>query len=180
MADNLPELPRDSALDATRKAKTPAQKAKALSLAGNYTTSPVFKEPVPAFFLDLPVGDDNDAFTDQIALAVLTSDNPDATAEGGGSVGMRDLIGKRVTVWDLRAKPGGMPSGWKAFLLLDITVGDSEEHQVANTGAKQIVTRLARAYAEGSIPVTGVVTAISTPGSSGNQPLAFVVDGPAF
>lgn len=177
---NLPDLPKGSALAAVVKAKTPAEKTKALSLAGNYTTSQIFKEPVPAFFLDLPVGDDNDAFTDQIALAVLTSDNPDATTDGGGSIGMRDLVGKRVTVWDLRAKPGGMASGWKAFLLLDITVGDSEEHQVANTGAKQIVTRLARAYAEGQIPVTGVVTVVGTPGGGGNQPLAFVVDGPAF
>src|ERR1700758_1040299 len=84
---NLPDLPKESTLAAIAKAKTPAQKAKALSLAGNYTTSKDFPLPVPAFFLDLPVGDNNDAFTDQIALAVLTADNPDATAEGGGSVG---------------------------------------------------------------------------------------------
>ena len=175
---NLPDLPKGSALAAVAKAKTPADKAKALSLASNYTTNEIFREPVPAFFLDLPAGDDNDALTDQIALAVLTADDPDSTAEGGGSIGMRDLVGRKVTVWDLRARPGGMPSGWKAYLLLDITVGDSEEHQIANTGAKQIVTRLARAYAEGQIPVTGFVTEIATPGSTGNKPLAFVVETP--
>jgi hypothetical protein len=173
---NLPDLPKGSTLAAIAKAKTPAEKAKALSLAGNYTTSKDFPLPVPAFFLDLPIGDDNDAFTDQIALAVLTAENPDDTAEGGGSISMRDLVGQKVTVWDLRAKPGEMASGWKAFLLLDITVGDSEAHKVANTGAKQIVTRLARAFLEGAIPVSGIVTEIATPGNSGNKPLAFVVD----
>lgn len=175
---NLPDLPKGSALGAVVKAKTPTEKAKALSLAGNYTTNELFRDPVPAFFLDLPAGGDNDAFTDQIALAVLTADDPDATNDEGGSIGFRDLAGKKVTVWDLRAKPGQMASGWKAFLLLDITIGDSEEHQIANTGAKQVVTRLARAYAEGQMPVTGYVTEIANAGSGGNKPLSFIVETP--
>ena len=175
---NLPELPKGSALEAVRKAKNPADKAKALNLAGNYATSPVFREAVPAFFLDLPTDENMEAITDQIALQVLTADDPDAAAEGGGSVGFRDLVGKTVTVWDLRARPGGMGAGWKAYLLLDVTIGDSDEHQIANTGAKQVVVRLARAYMEGKIPVTGVVTEIATPGGTGNKPLAFIVEEP--
>lgn len=175
---NLPDLPKGSALAAVVKAKTPADKTKALSLAGNYVTSPTFQEPVPAFFLDLPQDENMEAITDQIALQVLTADDPDATAEGGGSVGFRDLAGKKVTVWDLRARHGSIGAGWKAYLLLDITIGDSDEHLIANTGAKQVVTRLARAYAEGKIPVTGYVTEIANVGGSGNKPLAFVVETP--
>jgi hypothetical protein len=173
---NLPDLPKGSALAAVTKAKTPADRAKAQALAGNYLTSPNFPEPVPAFFLDLPYSDDNDAVTDQIALAMLVAEYPDAVSTEGGSVAFRDLVGETVTVWDVRAKAGGIGAGWKAYLLLDVTVGDSELHQVANTGAKQIVVRLARAWADGQIPLKGTVTEIATAGSTGNKPLAFICE----
>ena len=173
---NLPDLPKGSALEAVRKAKTPADKNKALALAAQYVTSPHFPQPVPAFFLDLPYATDSDAFTDQIALALLVADDPDANTGESGSIGFRDLAGQKVTVWDIRAKAGDMQSGWKAFLLADITVGKDEVHQIANTGAKQVVTRLALAFAQGQLPITGMVTEIAVAGGGRNKPLAFIVE----
>lgn len=172
----MPAVPKGSVLSVVAKAKTPADRQKARNLAGTYLTNENFKEPVPAFFFDLPFGGDNDEISDNIALSNLVAEDPDANALQSGSVAFKDLVGKQVTVWDLRAHAGGMESGWKAYLLLDITIGEDEVHQIANTGAKQIVVRLARAYAEGQIPVTGRVTEVGRPGSSGNKPLAFIVE----
>jgi len=176
MPDNLPDLPKNSALEAVRKAKTHADRAKAMSLAGNYTTSDYFKQPVPAFFLDLPHGDDNEEISDRIALANLVAENPDQAATESGTVAMKDLVNVPVVVWDLRAMAGGMESGWQAYLILDITRGNDDFHEVANTGAKQVVVRLARAYAEGKLPVKGRVVEIGRGGSSGNKPLAFICE----
>jgi hypothetical protein len=173
---NLPDLPKGSTLAVVTKAKTPADRAKAQSLAGTYTTNEYFRQPVPAFFLDLPRADNNDEISDRIALANLVAENPDQQALEAGTVAFRDLVNKTVTVWDLRAMAGGMESGWQAYLILDITVGDDEVHQVANTGAKQIVVRLARAYADGQIPCRGRVTEVGNRGNSGNKPLAFIVE----
>lgn len=173
---NMPAVPKGSVLATVAKAKTDAERTKARTLAGNYVTNENFREPVPAFFLDLPFGPDNEEITDNIALNNLVSENPDQMAEGGGSVAFRDLVNKSITVWDLRAHAGGMERGWKAYLLLDITIGDSEVHEVANTGAKQIVARLARAYADGQIPCRGRVIEVQTAGGTGNKPLAFIVE----
>jgi hypothetical protein len=171
---NLPDLHPDSPLAAVRQAQTPAERQKAQWLAGQYTTSDYFKEPVPAFFLDLPKGDDADEITDRIALATLTAEDPDRQAAEGGSTAIRDLVNQTIVIWDIRAMAGGMDSGWKAYLVLDFTRGDSEHHEVGNTGAKQVVARLARAYTDGQLPLKGRVVEISKPGMSGNKPLVFI------
>ena len=176
MTDNLPELRPDSALAAVRAAKTPQERAKAQMLAGQYVTSKNFPEAVPAFFLDLPYADDNDEITDRIALANLVAEDPDALAAESGTTAMRDLVRQSIVVWDLRAKAGGMDSGWKAYLIFDYTIGDSDLHHVGNTGSKQIVVRLARAYADGALPLKGVVTEISRAGGGSNKPLAFIAE----
>ena len=173
---NLPDLPKGSPLALVASAKTDAQREKAKALAGNYTTSPYFKEAVPAFFLDLPHGDDNDTMTDRIALNALVAENPDQLAEGGTSMAMRDLVNVPIVVWDIRAMAGGMDSGWKAYLIFDFTRGNDDFHEVGNTGAKQIVVRLARAFAEGKLPLKGRVVEISRGTSSGNKPLAFIAE----
>ena len=173
---NLPGLPKNSPLALVAKAKTPADRQKAMSLAGNYVSNEYFREPVPAFFLDLPHGDSTDEITDRIALAALVAENPDQLAAESGSTAMRDLVNIPIVVWDIRAMAGGMDSGWKAFLIFDFTRGNDDYHEVGNTGAKQIVVRLARAYAEGRLPLKGRVVEISRGGSGGNKPLAFVAE----
>jgi hypothetical protein len=176
MSDNLPELAPDGALNAVREAKTPDQRQKAANLAGQYTTSSYFTEPVPAFFLDLPHGDNNEDISDRIALQALTAEDPDEAVTGSGTTSMQDLVNRTIVVWDIRAMAGGMDKGWKAYLIFDYTEGDSDYHRVGNTGAKQIVTRLARAYADGRFPLKGRVCEISRSGGSGNKPLAFVAE----
>lgn len=173
---NLPAVPKGSVLATVAKAKSSADRQKAKSLAGSYVTNEDFREPVPAFFLDLPFGGSTDEITDNIALSNLVAENPDDIAASGRSIAFRDLVNVPITVWDLRAHAGGMESGWKAYLILDITRGDSEVHEVANTGAKQVVVRLARAYADGQIPCRGRVIEVQTAGGGSNKPLAFVVE----
>lgn len=173
---NLPDLPKNSPLAKVASAKTPADREKAKALAGNYVSDAYFKEAVPAFFLDLPHGDDNDAITDRIALNALVAENPDQLAEESGSTAMRDLVNVPIVVWDIRAMAGGMDSGWKAYLIFDFTRGNDDFHEVGNTGAKQIVVRLARAFAEGRLPIKGRVVEIGRGSSSGNKPLAFIAE----
>lgn len=173
---NKPAVPATNVLSLVASAKTDADREKAKSLAGNYTTSEYFREAVPAFFLDLPHGDDSDAITDRIAMAALVAENPDALAEGGGSTAMRDLVNVPIVVWDIRAMAGGMDSGWKAYLIFDFTRGNDDLHEVGNTGAKQIVVRLARAFADGKLPIKGRVVEISRGNSGGNKPLAFIAE----
>ena len=176
MTDNLPELRPGSPLAAVRSAKTPQERQKAQSLAGQYVTDAYFREPVPAFFLDLPHGDDNEEISDRIALANLVAEDPDALAAESGTKAMKDLVGRPIVVWDIRAMAGGMESGWKAYLIFDYTLGDSDLHMVGNTGAKQVVVRLARAYADGQLPIKGVVTEVGRAGGGGNKPLAFIAE----
>jgi hypothetical protein len=176
MTDNLPELAPNGALNAVREAKTPDQRQKAANLAGQYTTSPYFTEPVPAFFLDLPHGDDNEEISDRIALQTMTAEDPDAVLSEGGTTPLKDLVNRSIVVWDIRAMRGGMDKGWQAYLIVDYTEGDSDYHRVGNTGAKQVVARLARAYCDGQLPLKGRVCEISRAGGSGNKPLAFVAE----
>lgn len=171
-----PALPENNTLALAIAAKTPEEKAKAQMLAGNYTTNERFPEPVPQFFTEMPFGGDNDELTDRMALALLTSDNPDKDALQNESLAFRDLVGHEVTVHDLRVMPGGMESGWNAYLILDITVDNDPTHRLANTGAKKPVIRLAQAWAAGEMPITGRVVEIQTRTNSGNKPLAFIAE----
>lgn len=173
---NLPELAKDSPLAAVRGAKTPTERQKAAYLAGDYVTNAYFKEPVPAFFLDLPTPGDDDEVSDRIALANLVAEDPDKAALEAGTTAAKDLAGETIVVWDIRAMAGGMESGWKAYLIFDFTRGDSDLHEVGNTGAKQVVVRLARAFADGQLPIKGRVTEIARSGASGNKPLAFIAE----
>jgi hypothetical protein len=176
MSDNLPELAPDGALETVREARTSAERQKAAQVAGQYVTNDYFREAVPAFFLDLPHGDDNQEISDRIALQTMTAEDPDAVAEQGGTTAMKDLVNRTIVVWDIRAMRGGLDAGWKAYLIFDYTEGDSDYHRVGNTGAKQVVARLARAYADGGFPLKGRVCEISRSGGSGNKPLAFVAE----
>jgi hypothetical protein len=173
---NLPDLPKNSALAAVRSAQTDADRQKARFLAGQYTTDDYFTEPVPAFFLDLPHGDQNDEISDRIALANLVAEDPDRAAQEAGTTALKDLVNIPIVVWDVRAMRGGLESGWNAYLILDFTRGNDDWHEVGNTGAKQVVVRLARAFADGRLPIKGRVIEIARGGSSNNKPLAFIAE----
>lgn len=156
-----------------------ATRAKAQAALMERVTDERFAKPVPLFLTHLPYGGDDDEITDRIASAILVAEDPEEAQNQQGTTAGKDLIGKTVTVWDLRVLDGTKPGGWGAFLLLDVTVGDDEVHKVVNTGAKQVVTRLANAWARGELPITGTFSEIETSGTGKNPPIAFVAE-PAF
>jgi hypothetical protein len=175
---NLPAVPKDGGFARLAKAKSDADKAKALEMMGQYVTNEHFKEPVPAFLTELPFGGDDDETTDRIALNLFAADDPDDVGGPGESLNAMKLVGHDVVVWDIRVKPGSKGGGWKAYLLMDVTVDGSDLHQLANTGAKQVVARLARAWAEGLLPLKGRVVQINMGAGSENTPLAFITEPP--
>lgn len=179
MTDNLPALPEASVLGLLRAPLTGAERAKLQAAAMELTEDDRFPRPVPRFLTELPYGGDDDDITDRIAASVLVAADPDQRQSDAGTVAGKSLVGLRVTVWDLRVLAGDKPGGWGAYLLLDVTVGDSDEHMVCNTGAKQAVARLARCWVDGDLPVAGSFAEIGGTGRRGNAAVAFVTE-PAF
>lgn len=172
-------VPEHGVLSTIREATTPQERAKLQAASMERVEDPRFSKPVPRFLTELPFGGDDDEITDRIASAVLVAEDPDDTSASSTTVAGKDLVGKPVTVWDLRVLDGDKPGGWGAFLILDITVGDEEAHTIVNTGAKQVVTRLARAWAESQLPIRGAFAEIDGTGARGNKALAFVAE-PVF
>lgn len=158
---------------------TPAERAKAQAALMERVEDERFTKPVPRFLTHLPFGGDDDEITDRIASAILVAEDPEEAQNEQGTTAGKDLVGKRITVWDLRVLDGDKPGGWGAFLLLDVTVGDDEVHKVVNTGAKQVVGRLANAWAKGELPITGTFAEIDGTGKRGNAAITFVAE-PSF
>src|SRR5215469_2754674 len=150
------------------KGATAAERAKQQSILMERVEDERFGRPVPRFVTFLPFGGDDDEITDRIASAILVAEDPDLAQTQQGTTAGRDLIGKTVTIWDLRVLDGEKPGGWGAYLILDVTVGDDEVHRVVNTGAKQVVARLANAWAAGHLPLRGVFAEIDGTGKRGN------------
>lgn len=164
---------------ATIQAGVPAAQSAAVALAAmERVQDERFSRAVPRFMTELPMGGDDDEITDRIAAQILVSNDPDAAQNNAGTTGLRELVNSVITVHDLRVMDGDLEGGWGAYLLLDCTRGDDTVHFVANTGAKQVVVRLARAWAAGELPVTGVVAAIANTGKRGTPALAFIVETP--
>lgn len=158
---------------------SPAERAKAQNVLMEKIEDQRFKKPVPRFLTMLPFGGDDDEITDRIASAILVADDADEAQNQQGTTAGKELVGQRVTVWDLRVLDGDKPGGWGAFLLLDVTVGDDEVHKVVNTGAKQVVARLANAWAKDELPITGTFAEIDGTGKRGNAAVTFVAE-PTF
>lgn len=178
MSDNLPTLPEASVLGLLRQPLSGAERAKLQAAAMERVEDERFPRPVPRFLTELPYGGDDDEITDRIAASVLVAEDPDTAQSESGTLAGKGLVGKSVVVWDLRVLAGEKPGGWGAFLLLDVTVDDSDEHLVANTGAKQAVTRLARCWVDGELPVKGSFAEIAGTGKNGNAAVTFITEPP--
>jgi hypothetical protein len=179
VSDSLPAVPANSIFGLMRSELSAQERGKLQIAAMERVEDDRFHRPVPLFLTQLPFGGDSDEITDRIAAAILLADDPDAAQNDNGTVSGKELVGEPVTVWDLRVLPGEKPGGWGAFLLLDVTVGDDERHVVANTGAKQAVVRLARAWADGELPCKGAFSTIPGTGNRGEPAIAFICE-PAF
>lgn len=175
---NQPDVPRASTLEMMAKKPSKGEAVVLQKQMMEYVVDDRFTRTVPRFMTELPYGGDNDEITDRIAAQVFFADDPDAATSK--TVAAKDLVGVKggVTIHDIRVNDGNLEGGWGAYLLMDITVGTSEDHVIANTGAKQVITRLARAWAEGALPITGAFTQIATAGASGNAPVAFIAEQP--
>jgi hypothetical protein len=179
MSDNLPALPEASVLGLLRGQLSSQERAKIQAAAMERVEDDRFKKPVPRFLTELPFGGDDDEITDRIAAAVLVAADPDAAQNDAGTMAGAKLVGRTVVVWDLRVIPGQQPGGWGAYLLLDVTLDDGDDHVVVNTGAKQAVTRLARCWVDGELPARGSFAEIPGTGRAGNAAVTFVTE-PAF
>lgn len=174
------EQHKDNALVALHTSSiTPQERAKAQVALMERVEHERFSKPVPRFLTMLPFGGDDDDITDRIASAILVADDADQAQNEQGTTAGKELVGKTITVWDLRVLDGDKPGGWGAFLLLDVTIGDDEVHKVVNTGAKQAVGRLANAWAKGELPLRGCFTEIEGTGKRGNAAITFVAE-PSF
>ena len=175
MTDVVPQT-KNELVDFHKGSPTAADRAKAQTHLMEKVEDERFARPVPRFLTFLPYGGDDDEITDRIASAILVSENPDEAAAGQSTTAGRELVGKKITVWDVRVMDGDKPGGWGAYMLADITVGDDEVHQVINTGAKQVVATWAAKWARGEMPFSGTFAEIDSTGKRGNKALAFIIE----
>lgn len=171
-------VPSESILARINANPSPAERVKLQAESMVRVEDPRFDRPVPKFLTELPFGGDDEEITDRIASSILVADDPDtAQAEAGTDAG-RDIVGRKCTIWDLRTLASDKPKGWGVYLILDVTFDGSDEHRVINTGAKQVVTRLANAWAREKLPLTGVFAEIDGTGKKGNAALCFMGEEP--
>jgi hypothetical protein len=159
---------------------TPAERAKAQHALMEKVEDERFAKPVPRFLTLLPFGGDDDEITDRISSAILVAEDADRAQNEQGTTAGKELVGQKITVWDLRVFDGEKPGGWGAFLLLDVTVGDDEVHKAVNTGAKQAVARFANAWAKGQLPLSGTFAEIDGTGKRGNAAITFIAEEEPF
>ena len=159
---------------------TPDERIKLETFLMEWTTDPHFPRDVPRFMLALPFGGDPDEIAWRMAGRTLTSLDPDATADNTGSIASKDLVAKAITVWDMFSMPADEGNGCGAYLLLDVTVDGDDEHIRVNTGAPQAITRLARAWLDGALPIRGSFSEIPGTGKRGNPAITFIAEPPPW
>ena len=152
---------------------------KAMSAELEAVTDERCPRPIPRFMLSLPWTSPDDMVSERIIAQLLSADDPYAATDAGSTVSGKDLVGRKVTIHDLRVQPSDKPGGWGAYLLCDVTVDDDDNNRLAMTiGAKQAVAIIAYAYQAGDFPLVGTPTVVTTTGE-GNTVLGFIVE-PAF
>jgi hypothetical protein len=150
---------------------------RAYSHALEAVDDPRCPRPIPRFMLDMPWAENDEEVQERIIAMMLASDDPYQTAQDPTTTASKALIGRPMTVWDMRCRPSDKPGGWGAYLVCDITVGDSELHQVLTCGSKQAVATLAYAWASGDLPIAGTFRVITETGK-GNQVIGFIREDP--
>jgi hypothetical protein len=113
---------------------------------------------------------DPDAYIDQIVAEYLAAETvDDLLVEPKGTEGLRDYVGKVVTIHDARWSPSSHKKGPGCFYTVDITVADSAEHFVVTTGATNVVAVIAKAYAAGWLPLTARVVEVASASNPENK-----------
>jgi hypothetical protein len=113
---------------------------------------------------------DPDQFIDQVVAEYLAAETlDDLLVEPAGTAGMRDYVGKVITIHDARWSPSAHKRGPGCFYTVDITVGESKEHLVVTTGATNVVAMIAKAYAAGWLPFTARVVEVASASNPENK-----------
>lgn len=169
-------IPKEGSLVAPRAIIDKAARFQAFTAALQGVNDPRCARPIPRFMVGMPWADDDEDVSERIIAAMLAADDPYQAQDAGKTVSGKDLVGRRVTVHDMRVRPSDKAGGWGAYLLLDCTVDDDDtDHRVVTIGAKQAVATLAYAWYSGDLPVVGTVTVI-TETAGGNTVLGFIVE----
>lgn len=156
---------------------TQAERYQAFTHLLESVDDPRCPRPIPRFMLDIPWATDEDEVSERIIAQLLSADNPYTAMEEGATKSGKDLVGQKVVIHDLRVRPSDKSGGWGAYLILDCTVGERNDHQVVTIGAKQAVSIIAYAHFNGDFPLTGTFTVV-TETSNGNTVLGFVREDP--
>lgn len=174
---NLPDLPTGSLLAELRRGVPPAARVNVQRALIEKVDDPRFKRPVCRFLTELPwIGEDEEQQL-RIAARLFTADDPD-DVDSAGTTASQDITGKTVTVCDLKVNHSDQEKGPGGYLLLEVEMADLPEPIVVNTGAPQAMIRLARAWAEGHLPITGSFAAIPGTGGNGRNPaVTFIAEG---
>lgn len=136
---------------------------------------------IPRLLQWLPWNDSSDDVQARIAAQLLTADDPDAIGTGANLPGISQYVGKVIQVHDLKVMASDIDSGWGAYLILDVTTDEDPTHRAVGAGSYQIITRLARAYAEGKLDpergkfITGEVVEVAQAKKGQNAPLGLRV-----
>lgn len=170
-------VPSTNNLALAHEAGTQVERFRAFSHALEAVDDPRCQHPIPRFMLDMPWAGDDDETQDRIIATMLSRDDPYAEPDERGTLSYRDLIGKRVVIHDIRVAPSKFKGGWGAFLVCDVTVEDSADHEILTVGAREAVSKLSLAYFRGDLPIQGTPTII-TETSAGNTVLGFTVERP--
>lgn len=176
MTDNLPTLPQGSCLQALQSPLTPEQRAQISYALIEKIEDPRFARPVVRFLTELPNIGEDDEVQLRIAAQLFTADDPDKVQGESQTIASKDITGKAVTVYDVKAAASDQEKGPGGYLLCDVTIGDDPDHKVVNCGAPQAMVRLARAYATGELPLKGSFAGVAGTGRKGNPVVTFLAE----
>lgn len=130
---------------------------------------------IPRFMKGMQWVDEDDEIAERIIAKMLAADDPYSVDNAGETLSGQGLIGRKVTVHDVRVSPSSKPGGWGAYLICDVTVDDQDAHDVMTVGAKEAASKLAYAWFMGDLPIAGTMTVVTETGA-GNTVLGFVVE----
>ena len=172
-------VPTTSTLARLGQKLTPAEARELQDLLFERVDDPRYSKPMARFLTELPWGGADADVAERIAAAIMVAEDPAAAAEGTSTESSKDLIGKKVVIYRLAAMESEHAEGLGGYLLLEATVGDSDERRVLTCGATQAVALIARYYATDGLPLTGSFSAIPGTGKKGSPALTFIAE-PAF
>lgn len=168
-------VPQDTNLAAAHEAPTFMERHTAFTKALQLVDDDRCNRRIPRFMQGMPWASEDDEIAERIIAKMLAADDPYSIDNAGETLSGKGLIGRKITVHDVRVAPSSKPGGWGAYLICDVTVDSDDAHDVMTVGAKEAAAKLAYAWFMGDLPIAGTMTVVTETGE-GNQVLGFVVE----